>query len=54
MVLLHGGITEFSKVEQVVSYDDKNYSSLKLNYLSKDMEEGYPGNLKYLCHLHTN
>ena len=53
---LHGGINGFDKVNwKVVSYDDKNYSSLKLNYLSKDMEEGYPGNLNvYVTYILTN
>ena len=53
---LHGGVTGFDKVNwRVVSYDDKNYSSLKLNYLSKDMEEGYPGNLNvYVTYILTN
>lgn len=43
---LHGGVKGFDKViwsaEEIVS--DTN-ASLKLTYLSKDMEEGYPGNL---------
>ena len=53
---LHGGVKGFDKVNwKVVSYDDKNYSSLKLNYLSKDMEEGYPGNLNvYVTYMLTN
>ncbi len=43
---LHGGIKGFDKVNwQVSSYDYKNNRYIKLNYLSKDMEEGYPGNL---------
>lgn len=44
---LHGGIQGFDKVNwkatESVS-DDK--ASLKLSYLSKDLEEGYPGNLQ--------
>ncbi len=41
---LHGGIEGFSmKVWDVVSYSP---SKLKLEYLSADGEEGYPGNLK--------
>ncbi|KAA3631038.1 MAG: galactose mutarotase [Bacteroidetes bacterium] len=45
---LHGGVKGYDKViwtaaEPVV---DSNAVSLKLSYLSKDMEEGYPGNLK--------
>ena len=53
---LHGGVKGFDKVNwKVVSYDDKNYSSLKLNYLSKDMEEGYPGNLNvYVTYILTS
>ncbi len=43
---LHGGIKGFDKViwdaEEV---KDKNCAGLKLTYLSRDMEEGYPGNL---------
>ena len=43
---LHGGIKGFDKVNwEVVSYDSENKRSIRLNYLSKDMEEGYPGNL---------
>ena len=43
---LHGGIKGFDKVNwNVVSYDSINHNSIKLNYLSKHMEEGYPGNL---------
>ena len=43
---LHGGIRGFDKVNwNVVSYDSINHNSIKLNYLSKHMEEGYPGNL---------
>ena len=53
---LHGGIKGFDKVNwKVVSYDDKTYNSIKLNYLSKDMEEGYPGNLNvYVTYKLTN
>ena len=44
---LHGGIKGFDKVNwEVVSYDSENKRSIRLNYLSKDMEEGYPGNLE--------
>ncbi|MBN2418264.1 MAG: galactose mutarotase [Deltaproteobacteria bacterium] len=43
---LHGGIIGFDKVlwdaEPVVG---KDFHSLKLNYLSRDGEEGFPGNL---------
>jgi len=44
---LHGGVKGFDKVfwniEEVPSAEGP---ALKLSYLSKDMEEGYPGNLK--------
>ena len=43
---LHGGIKGFDKVNwDVISYDSKDKRYIKLNYLSKDLEEGYPGNL---------
>ncbi|MDR7369681.1 aldose epimerase family protein [Flavobacterium aquidurense] len=46
---LHGGPQGFFnvvwKAEEVKSEDS---ASLKLSYLSKDMEEGYPGNLKVI------
>ena len=42
---LHGGLTGFDKViwESIILPGD---SSIQLTYLSKDGEEGYPGNLK--------
>lgn len=40
---LHGGIIGFDKV--VWSVEAADQYSIKLNYLAKDMEEGYPGNL---------
>ena len=43
---LHGGLRGFDKVvwkAEVV--EDDGGPSLRLEYLSKDMEEGYPGNL---------
>lgn len=41
----HGGLKAFDKVVwKVENLDDKN-NILKLSYLSKDGEEGYPGNL---------
>jgi aldose 1-epimerase len=44
---LHGGISGFDKkVWKVVSCKDSPYPSLELSYLSRDGEEGYPGNLK--------
>ncbi|WP_232304864.1 aldose epimerase family protein [Maribacter thermophilus] len=44
---LHGGIKGFDKVVwQVEGIEESDsYASLKLSYLSKDMEEGFPGNL---------
>ncbi len=41
---LHGGITGFDKVCWSVEKKEK-INSLKLTYLSKDGEEGFPGNL---------
>ncbi len=42
---LHGGAIGFDKVVWDASFDqDKN--TLKLSYLAKDKEEGYPGNLQ--------
>jgi len=43
---IHGGIKAFDKVVWNVSESEgKRGQSLALNYLSKDGEEGYPGNL---------
>lgn len=44
---LHGGIKGFDKVVWQVEGigESDSYVSLKLSYLSKDMEEGFPGNL---------
>lgn len=44
---LHGGIKGFDKVVwNVTEYkSENNESSLSLNYLSEEAEEGYPGNL---------
>lgn len=41
---LHGGLKGLNKV--VWDVTQSNDSSVQLSYLSKDMEEGYPGNLK--------
>ena len=50
---LHGGIIGFDKVVwDAQTYQTENEATLELTYLSKDGEEGYPGNLlttvKYL------
>lgn len=43
---LHGGLKGFDKVVWDVAPLAENTPSLTLSYLSKDGEEGYPGNLK--------
>jgi aldose 1-epimerase len=42
---LHGGKKGFDKVVWKVEEVPENKNSLKLSYLSQDMEQGYPGNL---------
>jgi aldose 1-epimerase len=43
---LHGGLKGFDKVVwDAEVFENENGAGLKLHYLSKDMEEGYPGNL---------
>lgn len=42
---LHGGLAGFDKVLWTAEAMEGNEPALKLTYLSKDMEEGYPGNL---------
>ncbi|MDF1866898.1 MAG: galactose mutarotase [Saprospiraceae bacterium] len=43
---LHGGLKGFDKVIwQAREFKDNEKIGLELSYLSKDMEEGYPGNL---------
>ena len=42
---LHGGLKGFDKVIWNVQTINGEEPALKLTYLSKDMEEGYPGNL---------
>lgn len=43
---LHGGLVGFDKVLwQAEEVETANAVGLKVHYLSKDMEEGYPGNL---------
>jgi len=44
---LHGGLKGFDKVVwDAAEITDSTVARLELNYLSKDGEEGYPGNLK--------
>ena len=44
---LHGGLKGFDKVVwNAQTKQDSNSVSIQLNYLSKDGEEGYPGNLE--------
>lgn len=44
---LHGGVKGFDKVVwDAISIEDSLNPGLQLSYLSKDGEEGYPGNLK--------
>ena len=47
---LHGGVKGFDKViwKVVETKSDSLSASLVLNYISKDLEEGYPGNLNTL------
>ncbi len=42
---LHGGLKGFDKVVWNASVPDDSIPSLSLHYISKDGEEGYPGNL---------
>ena len=42
---LHGGIIGFDKVIWEAEVDEAN-NAIKLSYLAKDKEEGYPGNLQ--------
>ena len=43
---LHGGVKGFDKVLWTATPTDGEEPSLKMTYLSKDGEEGYPGNLQ--------
>lgn len=47
---LHGGIVGFDKVLWDVQVPDSTKPELILHYLSKDGEEGYPGNLDVTVH----
>lgn len=47
---LHGGIKGFDKVVWQVAAIDSAKPALSLTYLSKDGEEGYPGNLATTVH----
>ncbi|MCB9280878.1 MAG: galactose mutarotase [Lewinellaceae bacterium] len=43
---LHGGVKGFNKVLWTAEpVESDSFTGVKLHYLSKDMEEGYPGNL---------
>jgi aldose 1-epimerase len=47
---LHGGLVGYDRKHFTSEVIDENGKvSLKLSYLSPDMEEGYPGNLKVTC-----
>jgi aldose 1-epimerase len=47
---LHGGLKGFDKVVWDATVKNDSLPSLTLNYVSKDGEEGYPGNLKVTVH----
>jgi aldose 1-epimerase len=47
---LHGGIKGFDKSVWEATVENDSVPSLMLSYLSKDGEEGYPGNLKVDVH----
>lgn len=47
---LHGGLVGYDRrLFEAKMIDEKGKVGVKLSYLSKDMEEGYPGNLKVSC-----
>jgi aldose 1-epimerase len=47
---LHGGKTGFDRrLFDAETFQDENQAGIKLTYLSPDMEENYPGNLKVTC-----
>jgi aldose 1-epimerase len=47
---LHGGLKGFDKLVWEPTVENDSVPSLMLSYLSKDGEEGYPGNLKVDVH----
>ena len=47
---MHGGIKGFDKSVWEPTVENDSVPSLMLSYLSKDGEEGYPGNLKVDVH----
>jgi len=47
---LHGGLVGYDRrLFEAETIDENGKVGVKLSYLSKDMEEGYPGNLKVGC-----
>src|SRR5665811_1221250 len=47
---LHGGITGFDKkLWDAETFEEDDKIGVKLTYLSADLEENYPGNLKVTC-----
>ena len=47
---LHGGLTGFDKrVWDAEPFEESGRVGVKLSYLSPDMEENYPGNLRVVC-----
>ncbi len=52
---LHGGLKGYDKVLWTFyEYADSTRAGVMLNYVSYDMEEGYPGNLKMDVHISLN
>ena len=47
---LHGGLKGFDKVVWTPTVMNDTIPTLMLSYMSKDGEEGYPGNLKVMVH----
>jgi len=44
---LHGGLKGFDKVNwQAEPFENDHFNGIRLQYLSKDLEEGFPGNLQ--------